>query len=114
MSNGLGSVTANVTAFFMGGAFETPQVGMGATLVMWTDTHAYTITRVSKSGKSFWMKQDKAIRIDDNGMSDCQEYRYEPQPEMPEEMVRMTKRGWMHDGMFVRVGQRSEYYDYSF
>lgn len=114
MNNGLGSLTGNVTAFFMPGSHTMPEVGMGATLVMWTDTHAYTITRVSKSGKSFWMKRDKAIRTDDYGMSDCQEYRYEPQPDAMEEPVRMTKRGWMSRGHLVRVGIRDEYYDYSF
>ena len=114
MNNGLGSVTGNVTAFFMGGAFAQPEVGMGATLLLWTDTHAYTISRVSKSGKTFWMKRDKAIRTDSNGMSESQDYRYEPQPDAPERPVRMTKRGWMSNGQFVRVGIRDEYYDYSF
>jgi hypothetical protein len=114
MTNGLGTVTANVTAFFDGGAFTTPEVGMGATLLMWTDTHAYTISRVSPSGKTFWMRQDAAERTDHNGMSDCQDYRYTPQSDAPEECVRMTKRGWMRRGQFVRVGYRREYYDYSF
>jgi len=114
MNNGLGTVTANVTAFFNGGAFGKPEVGMGATLLMWTDTHAYTITRVSDSGKTFWMKRDLAERADKNGMSDSQDYKYTPQPDAPEECVRMTKRGWMCRGQFVRVGYRDEYYDYSF
>lgn len=114
MRNGLGTITANVNAFFNGGAFANPSVGLGATLLYWTDTHAYTITRVSSSGKTFWMKRDKAVRIDGNRMSDSQQYRYEAQPDMPEERVRMTKRGWMCRGQFVRVGYRDEYYDYTF
>ena len=93
-----------------------PQVGMGATKFLWSDSHAYTITRVSASGKTFWMKQDDATRIDDNGMSDCQEYEYTPNENAREEMVRMTKRGWRcsWDKQRVVVGFRYEYYDYSF
>ncbi len=114
MSNGLGTLTGNVTEFFAPGRWGKPEPGMGATLVMWTDTYPYTITRVSDSGKSFWMKEDRAIRTDSNGMSECQEYRYEQNPDAPEEMVRMTKNGWICRGMIVRVGYRRKYYDYSF
>ena len=110
----IGRLTGNVTAYFMGGAFGKPEVGMGATLVLWTDCHAYTITRVSESGKTFWMKRDNAKRTDNYGMSDCQHYEYTPNPNAREERVRMTKRGWMTNGMLVRVGLRHEYFDYSF
>jgi hypothetical protein len=114
MDNGLGTLTSNVCEFLSGGAFAAPTVGSGATLVMWSDTHAYTVSRVSASGKSFWMKRDNAERVDHNGMSDSQDYRYTPQPDAPEEHVRMTKRGWMCRGQLVRVGYRREYYDYTF
>lgn len=110
----LGRLTGNVTAYFMGGAKAKPEVGMGATLVWWTDTDPYTITRVSASGKTFWMKEDFAKRIDKNGMSDCQEYEYTPNPDAHEVAVRMTKRGWMSNGHLVRVGERRKYFDYSF
>jgi hypothetical protein len=33
-----------------------PVIGMSATELWYTDRLAYTITRVSKSGKTFWMK----------------------------------------------------------
>jgi hypothetical protein len=39
----------------------TPAVGMSATELWYTDRRAYTITRISKSGKTFWMTQDKSI-----------------------------------------------------
>ena len=93
---------------------KVPQVGMGATLCLWSDSHAYTITRVSKSGKTFWMKQDKAERTDHNGMSDAQSYRYIQHENVPEREVRMTKRGWRSCGCVVVVGVREEFYDYSF
>jgi|GEM_PF-3427218 len=37
-----------------------PTIGMSATESWYTDRRAYIITRISKSGKTFWMKQDKS------------------------------------------------------
>jgi hypothetical protein len=37
-----------------------PVIGMSATELWYTDRRAYVITRISKSGKTFWMKQDKS------------------------------------------------------
>lgn len=110
----LGRLTGSVVGYYMPNAYGKPEVGMGATLVMWSDRHAYTITRVSASGKTFWMKRDIAKRIDNNGMSEMQDYEFTPNPNAHEECVRMTKRGWMSRGQLVRVGYRSEYYDFSF
>lgn len=55
-----------------------PEAGMGATILMWTDRHACTIVAVSEDRKTLWVREDKAIRTDDHGMSDAQSYRYEP------------------------------------
>lgn len=38
-----------------------PTIGMSATELWYTDRRAYIITRISESGKTFWMKQDKSI-----------------------------------------------------
>jgi len=38
-----------------------PIIGMSATELWYTDRRAYIITRISESGKTFWMKQDKSI-----------------------------------------------------
>ncbi len=115
MSLKLGSDTASVTNWLLSGTVgaPTPAVGMGATILMWTDSHAATITRVSPSGKSFWMVQDVATRTDKNGMSECQDYAFTPGTG-PEIMVRQTKRGWKCNRGGVRVGDRREYHDYSF
>lgn len=92
-----------------------PFVGYGCTVILYSDRHAATITRVSSSGKSFWYRRDKATRIDDNGMSDCQTYKYESNPDSSEVQVRMTKKGWKDsNGHIIHVGYRREYYDYSF
>jgi len=38
-----------------------PTTGMSATELWYTDRRTYIIARISKSGKTFWMKQDKSI-----------------------------------------------------
>lgn len=93
-----------------------PAVGMGATKLYYSDRAAYTIVRVSPSGKTFWMKRDKATRTDSNGMSESQTYTYESLPDiMPEEAVRLCKDGrWRSQGTPVHVGDRREYHDYGF
>ncbi len=96
----------------------TPEVGMGATACYYTDRHAFTIVRVSKSGKVFWMRRDNVKRLDFHGMSDGQEYEYTTDPYGKEFRVSLRS-----DGKFkmanshhvtVLVGVRKEYYDYSF
>lgn len=47
-----------------------PEAGMGCTLLSYTDRDPYTITRVHKNGKQFWMKEDNYTRLDQNGMSE--------------------------------------------
>lgn len=98
-----------------------PEVGMGATELLWTDRHAGTITYVSPSGKMLKWRRDKAIRTDSHGMSDCQSYRYEPNPDAAEYTYTLRKDGrWVRKGAPMRgsgsllIGSRSEHYDYSF
>jgi hypothetical protein len=95
-----------------GGPAVTPEVGMGATVLLWTDRHAGTITKVTP--KSFTLVEDKATRIDGNGMSDAQAYSYEPNPNGRTWIFRLTSKGWRSKGTAVALGVRREYYDYSF
>lgn len=67
-----------------------PKAGMGATMQIGSDSDAYTISRVSKTGKTFWMKRDIATRTDDNGISENQKYSYKSDPDASE--TRVTKR----------------------
>jgi hypothetical protein len=55
-----------------------PQIGMGVTECWYSDRKAGTIIEVSPSGRRAKFQYDKTIRIDDNGMSCEQRYRYEP------------------------------------
>lgn len=96
---------------------EKPEIGMGATEVLYSDRHACTISRISESGKTFWMQRDNAIRTDKNGMSDSQGYRYEANPNAKE--IKVSKRqdgSWKTSpgGRTVWLGVRDEHYDYSF
>lgn len=92
----------------------TPVVGMGATEVLYSDRHAFTIIEVSKSGKTFKMQRDNARRTDKNGMSDAQAWEFERNPAGDVVTVRLTKRGWRATGSKVLVGVRDEYYDFGF
>ena len=98
-----------------------PEVGMGATMLMWSDRHAATILEVTDNGKSLTVQRDKAIRTDEHGMSDSQSYRYESDPEGAVHTFTLRKNGrWVRkgepirDGMGLIVGHRQEYYDFSF
>lgn len=107
--------------------YEKPKVGDGVTLLLWSDRHAYTISRVSKSGNIFWMKRDIAI-LDKSFKPEMveggfvahttnnheQKYNYTPDPKADEVRVTKTKKGWHCRKGMVGVGRREEYYDYNF
>lgn len=94
----------------------TPEVGMGATIVCWTDRMAATVTHVSASGKSAVIQVDTSKRADENGMSDSQQYNFTPNPNGELIPIRLHKDGRYHrtGGGVVTLGHRSTYHDYSF
>jgi hypothetical protein len=102
----------------------TPAPGDGATVRYYTDQHAATVTRVSPSGKTVWVREDKATRVDGNGMSECQDYTYSPDPTAPERKFTLRSNGLYRKsgtrtGCVLYVGARRAYYrrayyDYSF
>lgn len=90
-----------------------PEVGMGATILYWTDRRAATIVRVTPT--QVHVQEDRAIRADDNGMSDAQAYRYEQQLDAPVKVFRRNKRGqYKNSGCSLLIGVRRAYHDYSF
>ncbi len=98
-----------------------PEVGAGATITMYTDSHATTIVEVSKSGKRILVQRDHAKRTDTNGMSESQEYEYSPNPEANRQAFTLrADGGWVREGESLRGGQRivigfrRAYHDYSF
>lgn len=90
-----------------------PEVGMGATILGWTDRYAGTIVKVTKT--QIHVREDKATRLDSNGMSESQDYSYERDPHGVLHVFRHTKRGYRNSrGNGLLVGVREKYYDYSF
>lgn len=93
------------------------RVGDGVTVNLYSDSHAGTIIRRTRC--SLWIQRDAAFRIDKNGMSDCQDYRYERDPNGTVYQARWSEKwgcfiyGGHKDGKPISVG-RHEYYDYSF
>ncbi|MBK7864346.1 MAG: hypothetical protein IPJ65_38250 [Archangiaceae bacterium] len=94
-------------------------VGEGATEYCYSDRHAYTVVAVSPSGKACTVRRDIVKRQDTAGMSECQTYTFEADPQGNTYDLRLNKKGqWVKKGqpkgnVFV-MGLRSEYYDYSF
>lgn len=103
-----------------------PEIGMGATLLHWSDRDAATV--IAWNGKLLTVQQDKAIRHKDNiGMREDQRYDYERDPDGQIHHFKLTPKGWMKvwfnpdtqrwntvgKGGIV-VGRRETYYDYSF
>lgn len=110
----LGSETGSLINHVMttAGQFAMPKVGDGATICMWSDRQACTVIKVTRC--TVTVQEDKAIRTDTNGMSECQTYRYEPDPDVATYVFRKTKNGWKSKGLGLLIGVRCHYYDYSF
>ncbi len=96
-----------------------PTIGQGATIAMWSDRHAGTIIDVA--GNTVVFQQDKATRVDKNGMSESQSYEYAPNPQGKITIFTKRKNGQyvqkgsgMKTGQRLQIGYRSEHYDYSF
>lgn len=94
-----------------------PEIGMGATVRYWSDCKPYTIVRISKTGLKIRLQEDKSYRIDNNGMSDVQEYTY--QPDSNGGHVTAFRR---RDGNYylagskksITLGVRRKFHDYCF
>jgi hypothetical protein len=92
-------------------------VGAGATINHWSDRTAATIIQILYDGRRLVIQEDKAIRMDNNGMSDSQEYLYEADPNGAIYVVTLRKDGRykiMKSTQTVTVGVRNKYHDYSF
>ena len=111
----LGTETNSMANYLMSGTRgqPAPKVGMGATILMWSDRHAATIVKVTPT--QVHVQRDKATRIDSNGMSEAQHYAYEADSSAPVEVFRRSKTGaYKCNGSQLRIGTRDEYYDFSF
>lgn len=117
---GMGSLT-NVVMANSKSDEALPKVGDGATQLLYSDRHAFTVIAVhtSKSGKTVTLtvQQDDATRTDNNGMSESQEYTFTKNSGLAAYRIRQSKDGgWKEVGGSTRfiVGSRDEYHDFSF
>lgn len=108
----LGTETGSLVNYMMADGTQ-PQVGMGATILMWTDRKAGTIVKITPT--QIHVQEDDAVRTDHNGMSESQTYSYSPNPHGTIHIFRKTKRGYRNKGgSALHIGEREKYYDYSF
>ena len=101
-----------------------PEVGMGVTAIYYTDRRPYTIIEIV-SDREIKIQADRVIRTDSNGMSDCQSYRFESNPEGEIRGLKLktsSKRPngiWVEKGSSINstrylIGTRKNYFDFSF
>lgn len=107
-----------------------PYVGMGATLLSWSDRHAGTIVEVFKKKDVLYIKvqEDNSVRIDKNGMSESQEYEYSSNSNGKISYFRKVAPYGFWQAVYIKpetgrfnigsggikIGVRDEYYDFSF
>lgn len=96
-----------------------PEKGMGATILMHSDRYPATV--LFTFGISVTVQRDTAIRVDNNGMSEDQTYRFEPDPKGKIEEYTKRKNGTyvrvgesMKSGTILSIGKRDRYYDFSY
>lgn len=94
-----------------------PTVGMGACIATGSDRTPATVIQVTRSGKRIILQEDKAIRVDDNGVSESQIYDFEIDEQGTIHVATLRKDGrYRISGgrQLISLGKREKYYDYSF
>ena len=127
----LGKQTASINNHLLSRAVigqPSPKLGMGATLLAWTDRYAGTITGITLNGGKVTrieVTRDIATRTDRNGLSECQKFTFERDARALPYHFRQNKRGmWEQiffneetqrwnksDGYGLRIGERDHYID---
>ena len=103
-------------------------IGMGCTLLSWSDRHPATVIDIFTKGKFSYVavQDDDAKRIDTNGISESQDYEYTRNPNGAIRYFRLKNDTW--ESVYIDpdtnrfkkgcgsicFGIREEYYDYSF
>jgi hypothetical protein len=103
----------------------TPAVGMGVTLLMWTDRAAGTIVEIR--GNVLVVTEDEVKRVDSNGMSEQQQYKFTTNLRGRKSYFKKDRKGmWVEHcyndkgrlviarGCGLRIGERNHYRDFSF
>lgn len=101
------------------GSRATPKVGDKCTMHLYSDSHACQVVRVSKSGKTVWIRRNKVTVSPDSsrGMGHQDWVLHENEFEGDEMKITKRRNGdWRETGSstYVALGQWHEYYDWSF
>ena len=129
----LGTQTNSLTNHILSRAVKgqpTPEVGMGVTILAWTDRYAATITEVKtvRGRLVLTVQRDRAVRTDRNGFSEDQTWVYQRNTHGRIQTFRQRHNGmWQEvtvnsktgrliavEGNGLRIGERQEYCDPTF
>ena len=114
----LGVQTGSFVNWMMSQGQTPPVVGEGATVLLWTDRHAYFVDYVSEDGKEVVIERADCKRVDNLGMSDQQFYHYGRNINANKITLRFKYRKWRdkQTGQVynIKFGYMDEYYDFSF
>lgn len=99
------------------------EIGTGCTIKYYTDEQPGTIIDFEPNGKWIKVQEDNSIRVDNNGMSDCQSYVFSKNVNGRIHIFYRTRKdkniytdnGTYYDyGCYLSIGYRRKYFDYSF
>lgn len=101
------------------------KIGDGATICYYSDREPCTIIDIADNGSWIKVQVDHAKRIDNYGMSECQEYEYSRDENGRVYVFKRTRKDksmytdngvskWGNYGMRLSFGGRRKYFDYSF
>ena len=125
----LGTETGSLINHIQSRVFDDkdPVIGTPATVLCWSDRKGATVILWDSKHSIITVQEDKATRIDGEGMSDCQTYSYERDTDGSLHMFKRTKNGWKNvllnpqtgrynytSGSGLVLGVRDAHYDYSF
>lgn len=109
-----------------------PVVGMGVTMTAYSDRKAGTVVEIVRKGADgpvvIAVQEDKCTRTDNNGMSENQDYAYEPDPKgliswfkrdsnkrwRQAEINKTGRMVFVNGGNGLRLGERDAHHDFSF
>ena len=86
--------------YLMGNNDTLPEVGKGGTILMYSDRHAFEVLEIN--GDEILIDEYIAERTDDNGMSECQSYKFEKLEGYPYKIVWRYKH-WYRVGGHVNL-----------
>ena len=100
----------------------TPEVGLGATAIWYSDRSVYTIVEVSKSGRSIVVQEDDVVADKSKPLGiGHQDWIITPNPNAPRIIVTLRSNGkWVikgqgqKNGQRFLIGARDYYYDWTF